>query len=134
MATTTEKLGLPKPSAQDKVNIADLNLRMDILDNAVMNTRKVNGHSLTADVTVTKSDVGLGNVNNTSDANKPISTAQQQALDRKVDAESGKGLSTNDFSTAEKTKLAAFSAASAYALKADITRITESEIDSIVDS
>lgn len=30
---------------------------------------------------VTKSDVGLGNVNNTSDANKPISTATQKALD-----------------------------------------------------
>lgn len=34
---------------------------------------------------VTKTDVGLGNVDNTSDANKPISTAQQTALDTKVD-------------------------------------------------
>lgn len=33
---------------------------------------------------VTKSDVGLGNVNNTSDANKPISTAQQAALDARI--------------------------------------------------
>lgn len=32
---------------------------------------------------VTKSDVGLGNVDNTSDANKPISTATQTALDAK---------------------------------------------------
>ena len=31
-----------------------------------------------------KSDVGLGNVDNTSDANKPVSTAQQTALDGKV--------------------------------------------------
>ena len=31
----------------------------------------------------TKTDVGLGNVNNTSDANKPISTATQTALDGK---------------------------------------------------
>jgi len=31
----------------------------------------------------TKSDVGLGNVDNTSDANKPVSTAQQTALDAK---------------------------------------------------
>lgn len=30
---------------------------------------------------VTKSDVGLGNVDNTSDANKPISNATQQAID-----------------------------------------------------
>jgi hypothetical protein len=35
-------------------------------------------------VTLTKSDVGLGNVDNTSDANKPVSTAQQTALDGKA--------------------------------------------------
>ncbi len=34
-------------------------------------------------VDITKSDVGLGNVNNTSDLNKPISTATQTALDGK---------------------------------------------------
>lgn len=34
---------------------------------------------------VTKEQVGLGNVDNTSDMNKPVSTAQQKALDKKVD-------------------------------------------------
>jgi len=34
---------------------------------------------------LTKSDVGLSNVDNTSDVNKPISTATQTALDGKVD-------------------------------------------------
>lgn len=38
----------------------------------------VNGK--TGAVTLTKADVGLGNVDNTSDANKPISTATQTAL------------------------------------------------------
>lgn len=38
----------------------------------------------TGDVTLTSSDVGLGNVTNTSDANKPVSTAQQTALDLKA--------------------------------------------------
>lgn len=33
---------------------------------------------------VTKSQVGLGNVNNTSDADKPVSAPQQQALNRKA--------------------------------------------------
>jgi hypothetical protein len=33
---------------------------------------------------ITKSDVGLGNVDNTSDANKPVSTATQTALDAKA--------------------------------------------------
>ena len=37
----------------------------------------------TGDVTLTSSDVGLGNVDNTSDANKPVSTATQTALDAK---------------------------------------------------
>lgn len=37
------------------------------------------------DVVITASDVGLGNVNNTSDANKPISTATQTALNLKED-------------------------------------------------
>jgi hypothetical protein len=35
-------------------------------------------------VTLVKGDVGLGNVDNTSDANKPISTATQTALDLKA--------------------------------------------------
>jgi hypothetical protein len=54
---------------------------------------------------VTKSQVGLGNVDNTSDANKPISTAQQTALDGKVDKVSGKGLSTNDFTNTYKSNV-----------------------------
>lgn len=45
------------------------------------------------------------------------------ALAGKVDAEDGKGLSTNDYTTAEKNKLAAFGAASTYALKTDITNM-----------
>ena len=40
----------------------------------------------TGDVTLTKVDVGLGNVDNTADLDKPISTATQTALDTKADA------------------------------------------------
>jgi hypothetical protein len=36
-----------------------------------------------------KTDLSLNNVDNTSDANKPVSTAQQAALDSKVDASGG---------------------------------------------
>lgn len=53
----------------------------------------------------TKADVGLVNVDNTSDANKPVSTAVQTALNGKVDKETGKGLSSNDFTAAYKSKL-----------------------------
>ena len=53
----------------------------------------------TGDVTLVKNDVGLGNVDNTSDTNKPISTAQQTAIDTKVDKLMATNLITNgDFS------------------------------------
>ena len=45
---------------------------------------RYNGDEWTND-TAAKGDVGLGNVDNTSDANKPISTATQTALDAKPD-------------------------------------------------
>ena len=51
----------------------------------VPDTRMVNGHALDDDVAVTKGDVGLGNADNTSDVDKPVSTAQQAALDLKSD-------------------------------------------------
>ena len=35
----------------------------------------------TGNINITKANIGLSNVNNTSDANKPVSTAQQAALD-----------------------------------------------------
>ena len=57
------------------------------LKNKVPNTRKVNGHALTDDININKSDVGLGNVDNTSDMNKPVSEAQQAAIDAAVAAE-----------------------------------------------
>lgn len=50
----------------------------------VPKTTTVNGQALTGNVTISASDVGLGNVSNTSDANKPVSTAQQSALDLKA--------------------------------------------------
>lgn len=46
---------------------------------AVPSTRTVNGHALSGDVTVTKGDVGLGNVDNVADLSKPVSTAQAAA-------------------------------------------------------
>lgn len=135
-------------------NVTDL---QSSLDSKVPTTRKVNGKVLSGDITLSASDVGLENVNNTSDANKPVSTAQQTAINNalssaktytdgkidaivgtgasttldtigeiskaieehqdvtdalnsaignKVDKISGKGLSTNDYTTTEKNKLA----------------------------
>lgn len=56
--------------------------------------------------TYTATEIGLDQVNNTSDMNKPISTATQTALDGKVDKVEGKQLSTNDYSVEEKNTVA----------------------------
>lgn len=51
------------------------------------NIKTLEGQSLlgAGNIDLTKSDVGLSNVDNTSDANKPISTATQTALNAKQD-------------------------------------------------
>lgn len=48
----------------------------------------------TGAVTLTKTDVGLGNLDNTSDANKPVSTATQTALDLKATKGAFEGVNT----------------------------------------
>ena len=49
------------------------------------NSEDVAVATLKTDLVLVKGDVGLGNVDNTTDAGKPVSTAQQTALDDKVD-------------------------------------------------
>lgn len=51
------------------------------------NIKTIEGQSLlgSGNIDLTKNDVGLGNVDNTSDLNKPISTATQTALNSKQD-------------------------------------------------
>ena len=104
--------------------------------------QSVNGKSGSS-ITISKTDIGLGNVNNTADADKYVAHAatadNADTLDgknaddfmlkseheeyesviasslndldtRKVDKEPGKGLSTNDYTTAEKNKLAGIEA------------------------
>lgn len=61
--------------------------------------------SKVGDVLLDKSDVGLGNVDNTSDISKPLSTATLDALSTKVDKETGKQLSAEDYTSVEKNKL-----------------------------
>ena len=63
-----------------------------------------------ADAPAGRSVLGLGNVDNTSDLSKPISTAAQAALDGKVSTVVGKQLSQEDYTSAEKAKLAGIAA------------------------
>lgn len=55
-----------------------------------LNGKTLTNCTLTGATGISKADVGLGNVDNTSDANKPVSTAQQLALNLKED-KSAKG-------------------------------------------
>lgn len=83
-------------NASGEVSAEDTVARETISDHI---SDKANPHEVTA------AQVGLGNVDNTADIDKPVSTAVSAALSDKVDKVTGKGLSTNDFTNAEKTKL-----------------------------
>jgi hypothetical protein len=107
--------------ADTKLNIADTAAMLKPYFTAVNLKANIESPTFTGTVKgITKAMVGLANVDNTSDIDKPVSTATKTALDLKanaadvttaldlkVDKVTGKALSTNDYTTAEKTKLAA---------------------------
>ena len=59
-----------------------------IVDVSSDETKKIKTETLKTSLAITKSDVGLSNVDNTSDINKPISTATQTALNLKTNESS----------------------------------------------
>lgn len=63
---------------------------IDSLDTKASKTTTVNGQPLSANVVINANNLGLGNVDNTSDINKPISTAQQTLFNLKADLVGGK--------------------------------------------
>lgn len=74
----------------EKIDNLPANTNQELSDiNTTLNTKvdkttTVNGKALNTNITINKSDVWLWNVDNTSDLNKPISTATQTALDTKA--------------------------------------------------
>lgn len=91
-AATTSQAGVMSSSDKTKLDglkdqagiTSDINAVQTNLETHINN--KSNPHG------VTKDQVGLGNVNNTSDANKPISNATQTALNGKFSATDGNAL------------------------------------------
>ena len=77
MSTETTNYHFIKPDDSDPVDNTPLNQNFDSIDAAIADhvADTNNPHQ------VTKEQVGLGNVDNTSDADKPISAAVQAALD-----------------------------------------------------
>jgi hypothetical protein len=140
--------------ADAKLNISDTAAMLKPYFTSINLKANIESPTFTGTVRgVTKAMVGLGNVDNTADLDKPVSTATQAALDLKanaadvttalalkanaadvttaldlkVDKVAGKALSTNDYTTAEKTKLAAITGTntgdqdlSALAIAADV--------------
>jgi hypothetical protein len=86
---STTNYGLNKPESTDFYDVEHFNANMDKIDEELAKmsssttgidthiNNKNNPHG------VTKTQVGLGNADNTSDMDKPISTAMQTALDAK---------------------------------------------------
>ena len=69
---------LPDPGVSDHTLLTNIGVNTHVqIDTHINNVS--NPHS------VTKTQVGLGNVDNTSDANKPVSIATQAALDTNND-------------------------------------------------
>ena len=91
-AATTSQAGVMSSADKTKLNglkdqagiTADIDAVQTNLETHINN--KSNPHE------VNKAQVGLGNVDNTSDANKPISTATQNALNSKFNASDGNAL------------------------------------------
>lgn len=86
LALTTEEGDVVVRTDENKTYMRNSGVAGTMADFTLLNTptdavTSVNGQ--TGVVSLAKSDVGLGNVDNTSDANKPISTATQTALDAK---------------------------------------------------
>jgi hypothetical protein len=69
-----------------EVTSAGANDVLAVVDIATPETKKIKVSNLKTSLNIQKSDVGLGNVDNTSDADKPVSTATQTALDLKANS------------------------------------------------
>lgn len=91
-SATTSRAGLM--SSSDKTKLDGLKYQADITSDidAVQTNLETHINNKSNPHKVTKVQVGLGNVDNTSDANKPISTATQNALNSKFNASDGNAL------------------------------------------
>lgn len=91
-AATTSQAGLM--SSSDKTKLDGLKDQAGITSDidAVQTNLETHINNKSNPHKVNKAQVGLGNVDNTSDANKPISTATQNALNSKFNASDGNAL------------------------------------------
>jgi hypothetical protein len=114
-----------------KLNIADTAAMLKPYFTAINLKANIESPTFTGTVSgITKAMVGLGNVDNTSDLNKPISTATQAALDLKAntaDVTAALNLKANitDVNAALNLKANTADVNTALALKANTSDVTE---------
>lgn len=84
-ATVTTSLAGKQPLDQDLTDLAALTpTNNDVLQRKAGAWTNRTPSQVKTDLSLVKGDVGLGNVDNTADTAKPVSTAQQAALDLKA--------------------------------------------------
>lgn len=123
--TYTQSSSLANIVSGEKLSISMGKIMKAIADLISHLTNKSNPHE------ITKAQVGLGNVDNTSDANKPISTTQQAALDSKVPTTrkiNGKALS------ADITLSASDAGAVPVLFSSNNTSTNDDDLDSIIST
>lgn len=98
--------------------------KLDTIEQGAQVNKVTSVAGRTGEVTLTKTDVGLDQVDNTSDLNKPISTATQEALNNKVDTST---YNSDKSSFALKSELSSLATKEELSLKANKT-----DLDSIL--
>ncbi len=102
---TTDLSGFMSKEDKEKLDNIEKKAQQNIIEKLQKNGEDIPVVEKVINLILSKSDVGLDKVDNTSDSNKPISLKTKQALEKKVDKEEGKGLSSNDFTNDDKKKL-----------------------------
>jgi hypothetical protein len=96
-------------------------------------TQTLTNKTLTSPIGITKSDVGLANVDNTTDANKPISTAAQSALNAKLSLSGGTMSGAIAMGTSKITGLGAPTDANDAATKTYVDGVVTGLVDGAPD-
>ena len=115
---TLDTLGEVAKAIKDNQDV--VNALNSAIGNKVDKTVKINGHSLTQNIVLTAEDVGA--LSDIPDGYVTTDTLNS-AMEKKVDKVDGKGLSTNDYTTADKEKLAGLSNYNDSALSNRITGV-----------
>lgn len=115
MAQNTPNYGLQKPLKEELYNISLHNSNMDLIDSA-LNRQSIKDSALEKNINehisddsnphrITKQQISLGNVDNTSDINKPVSAKQQTAISNSLnEAKKYTDTSISDYEIISKTE------------------------------